>query len=129
MSRSDPNSDLGAQVCRNVIVAGRRTSIRMEQIYWQELQNVVEREDNPLNEIISMVDLRRGNTNLTAALRVFIICYMQESPTAQHEDADRAAADGTHSRRSGGPERVRKRADRIARALDVVGPPRKSAAG
>jgi predicted DNA-binding ribbon-helix-helix protein len=104
MSRSDPTSDLGAQVCRNVIVAGRRTSIRMEQIYWQELQNVVEREGNPLNEIISMVDMRRESTNLTAALRVFVICYMQEGPADGRKDS------------------------RIARALDVIGPPRKSAA-
>lgn len=123
MSRSDPNSDLGSQMCRNVIVAGRRTSIRMEQIYWQELQNAVEREGWPMNEIVSMVDLRRGSTNLTAALRVFIICYMQGGPSSRSEDAD-GSPDGGDG--SGNPGGRRPCPGRIARALDVVGPPRRS---
>lgn len=63
-------------LCRNVTVNGRRTSLRMEPQYWECLREVVRREGMTPSEICSVVDDRRnGVTNLTSALRVFVLSY------------------------------------------------------
>jgi predicted DNA-binding ribbon-helix-helix protein len=77
MVQSQSSNDLGAQVCRNITVAGRRTSIRMEMVFWSELQRIAEMEKRPLSDLVTMIDGRRGTSNLTAALRVFIVCYIR----------------------------------------------------
>ena len=68
-----------ALICRNVTVSGRRTSIRMEQVMWTSLTDICRREDHTINEIISLIDEKRAGTNLTAAIRVFIICYYRDA--------------------------------------------------
>jgi predicted DNA-binding ribbon-helix-helix protein len=68
-----------ALICRNVTVSGRRTSIRMEQVMWTSLTDICRREDRTINEIISAIDEKRAETNLTAAIRVFIICYYRDA--------------------------------------------------
>jgi predicted DNA-binding ribbon-helix-helix protein len=77
MVESQSSNDLGAQVCRNITVAGRRTSIRMEMVFWSELQRIAEMEKRPLNDLVTVIDGRKGTSNLTAALRVFIVCYIR----------------------------------------------------
>src|SRR3954452_13944230 len=68
-----------ALICRNVTVSGRRTSIRMEQVMWTSLTDICRREELTINEIISLIDEKRAETNLTAAIRVFFICYYRDA--------------------------------------------------
>ncbi len=72
-----PNSHT-SQVCRNVVVSGRRTSIRMEQVMWDCLSDICREEGRSLNEIVTIIDSRRGESNLTGAIRVFIISYYRD---------------------------------------------------
>lgn len=72
-----------ALICRNVTVSGRRTSIRMEQVMWTSLTDICRREERSINEIISMIDEKRADTNLTAAIRVFLICYFRDASAFQ----------------------------------------------
>ncbi|WP_348982895.1 ribbon-helix-helix domain-containing protein [Azospirillum sp. TSA6c] len=62
-------------LCRNVKVSGRRTSLRMEPYIWDSLKEICEREQMTLNEICTQIDERRGEANLTASIRVFIVSY------------------------------------------------------
>ena len=45
---------------------------------WQSLEEIRQREGLTLNQICTMIDRRRGDAGLTAALRVFIITYFRE---------------------------------------------------
>ena len=67
-----------APSCRNVSVAGRRTSVRMEMLMWRSLDDIREREGLTINQICTLVDNLRRNSGLTAALRVFIVAYYRE---------------------------------------------------
>ena len=71
---------VGDQVpsCRNVSVAGRRTSVRMELVMWRSLDDILEQEGLTTNQICTMVDSLRHDCGLTAALRVFIVAYYRE---------------------------------------------------
>lgn len=46
---------------------------------WTSLTDICRREDHTINEIISIIDEKRAETNLTAAIRVFIICYYRDA--------------------------------------------------
>lgn len=64
-------------VCRNVMVRGRRTSVRMEPLMWRCLDDVANRESLTVNQLCTLVDSRRGDAALTASLRVFLMGYLR----------------------------------------------------
>jgi predicted DNA-binding ribbon-helix-helix protein len=65
-------------ICRNVTVAGRRTSVRIEVEFWEGLTEICAREQIGLAEICTRVEAARRGTGLAGALRVFILCYFRE---------------------------------------------------
>lgn len=79
-------------VCRNVQLADRRTSVRMEPVMWNSLQDIGLREGLSVNEICSNIDQIRGPLGLTQAIRVFIVGYYRapgkpETRSARRQDA------------------------------------------
>lgn len=66
-------------LCKNVTVDGRRTSVRMEPVLWDCLMDICRREERPVNDVVTLIDARRGDSALTAALRVFILAYYREA--------------------------------------------------
>jgi predicted DNA-binding ribbon-helix-helix protein len=68
----------------------------MEQVMWTSLTDICRREDRTINEIISAIDEKRAETNLTAAIRVFIICYYRDATLnveTKHGFAEEASFD------------------------------------
>lgn len=108
----DPNApapEVMQSVCRNVTVSGRRTSVRMEPLLWDSLADIVRREQRTIHEIATLVDRRRGDSSLTAALRVFILSYFREA-------TERLTGLEEGQARFDGPMQV---SDVFARALDI----------
>src|ERR1700733_2829658 len=66
---------------RNVTVAGHRTSIRLEPLMWAALRQICEREQATINEIVTAIDRKRDESSLTAAIRVYLLCYFQAAAT------------------------------------------------
>jgi predicted DNA-binding ribbon-helix-helix protein len=60
---------------RNIVVAGRRTSMRLEPDMWRALADIAEREERSLHELCTMVHRLRRRSSLTSAVRVFILSY------------------------------------------------------
>lgn len=79
MAAKDVSKEGPALICRNVKVSGRRTSLRMEPYIWDSLKEICERERLTLNEICTRIDQRRGEANLTASIRVFIVSYYRNA--------------------------------------------------
>ncbi len=88
---SKPAQERGSSlVSKNVTVAGRRTSIRLEPEMWAALRDISRREGNSFHDICSAVHLRKSeNTSLTAAIRVFLLQYYRAAATEEgHAKAD-----------------------------------------
>lgn len=68
-------------VPRNVTVAGRRTSVRLEPDMWDALGEIARREDVSVHDICTIVAQRRTRSSLTAALRVFALGYFRAAAT------------------------------------------------
>ena len=50
----------GPQKCANVIVNGRRTTLRIEPYYWDSLRDIGRRESFSVNELCSLIDNNLG---------------------------------------------------------------------
>jgi predicted DNA-binding ribbon-helix-helix protein len=68
-------------VSRNVVVSGRRTSVRLEPPMWDALRAICRREGRTMHEMCTMIDQRRQESALTAAIRVFIMAYFRAAAT------------------------------------------------
>jgi predicted DNA-binding ribbon-helix-helix protein len=82
-------------VGRNIRVNGRRTSARLEPSMWTAFYDIARREGRHVDDIASEIALlKRPETSLTAALRVFIMAYYKEAATEQgHKDAGHGMRD------------------------------------
>jgi predicted DNA-binding ribbon-helix-helix protein len=70
-------------VSRNVSVAGRRTSIRLEPAMWEALHEIVEREGQSVSALVTRIDDERSSSSLTSAIRVHIVSYFRAAATEE----------------------------------------------
>src|SRR5216683_5698306 len=60
---------------RNVVVAGHRTSARLEPAMWEALRDIAGRQGRTVNELVTEIAQTRTIPNLTAAIRVYVVEY------------------------------------------------------
>lgn len=80
-SAAPPQRRGSTLISRNIVVSGRRTSVRLEPAMWDALRAICRREARTLHEICSMIDRNREESALTAAIRVFIMAYFRAAAT------------------------------------------------
>jgi predicted DNA-binding ribbon-helix-helix protein len=80
MGMNDPETGAvrASLVPRNVVVAGRRTSVRLEPVMWQALREIAARERCSVNDLVTGIDRRRADSGLTAAIRAYIVAYYRD---------------------------------------------------
>jgi len=64
---------------RNVVVAGHRTSVRLEPVMWEALREIARGRDMALNDLVTEIDRHRGAPSLTAAIRVYIVDFYRSA--------------------------------------------------
>ena len=64
-------------VCKNVIVNGRRTSMRLDRETWVSLADICEREGLTIHELCSKIDAAKGKSGLSSATRLFVLTYFR----------------------------------------------------
>lgn len=57
---------------RSVTIAGHRTSVSLEPLFWDKLKEQADTEGLSMNALITRIDSTR-ETNLSSALRVYIL--------------------------------------------------------
>ena len=62
-------------VIRNVVVAGRRTSVRLEPVMWEALRDIARRQERTVHDVVTQIDRERTASSLNAAIRVYIVNY------------------------------------------------------
>ena len=60
-------------VKRSLSIAGHRTSISLEDAFWRQLKTVAASRSQSLSAVIAEIDARRGEANLSSAIRVYIL--------------------------------------------------------
>lgn len=65
-------------VKRSVSIAGHRTSISLEEPFWESVRSIAEREKISLQSLIGRIDSERGEQNLSSAIRVFVLMDVRD---------------------------------------------------
>jgi predicted DNA-binding ribbon-helix-helix protein len=67
----------GATVCqiRNVRVGARRTTLRLENAFWDAFDALCAREETTVDRILSDLEGRRRDEALTSMVRSYLIAY------------------------------------------------------
>ena len=60
-------------VKRSVAIAGHRTSVSLEAPFWQALKEIACRRGASVQQLIADIDAKRGERNLSSAIRVFVL--------------------------------------------------------
>lgn len=63
---------------RSLSIAGHRTSISLEDDFWEALKEIAAGEDRSVSALIAEIDLGRGELNLSAALRLHALAHYRE---------------------------------------------------
>ncbi|MES2905874.1 MAG: ribbon-helix-helix domain-containing protein [Pseudomonadota bacterium] len=64
---------------RSVTIAGHRTSISLEEPFWDALREMAESRGQTLAGKIGMIDKKRGHANLSSAIRLHILDFYRKS--------------------------------------------------
>lgn len=64
-------------VKRSFSIRGHRTSISLEQPFWETLKDAAAREGISLAALIARIDEQRGDAGLSSAVRVWILDYVR----------------------------------------------------
>ncbi|MBP2232496.1 putative DNA-binding ribbon-helix-helix protein [Azospirillum agricola] len=75
-----------ALVMKNVMVNGRRTSMRLETIIWSALDKIAVKEGVTVSALISGLDAFPA-PNLASEVRIFVAHYFLEAATDDGHDA------------------------------------------
>jgi predicted DNA-binding ribbon-helix-helix protein len=73
-------------VKRSVSIAGHRTSISLEEPFWEVLREIAERETLSIQALIGRIDAERDEQNLSSAIRVFVLSDLRNR--LGHPDTD-----------------------------------------
>ena len=62
-----------AIVKRSLTIAGHRTSVSLEEAFWQRLKALAAARRRSLGAMIAEIDAARDGANLSSAIRVFLL--------------------------------------------------------
>ena len=60
---------------RSVVVAGHRTSVRLEPLMWDSLQEIAIEQGMNVNQLLTEIKRSAGRSGLTSAIRVYILDF------------------------------------------------------
>ncbi|MDH7799638.1 MULTISPECIES: ribbon-helix-helix domain-containing protein [unclassified Beijerinckia] len=61
----------------SLVIAGHRTSISLEAPFWEALKELARERNLSLAALVGEIDDKRGEANLSSALRVFVLRQTQ----------------------------------------------------
>jgi predicted DNA-binding ribbon-helix-helix protein len=64
-------------VKRSVVLAGHKTSVSLEDAFWEGLKEIAKTQRKTLSDLVGGIDTDREQGNLSSALRLFVLGHYQ----------------------------------------------------
>ena len=64
-------------VKRSIVVAGHKTSVSLEEAFWNGMKEISGLRDMTLSELVGEIDSNRQQGNLSSAIRLFVLDYFR----------------------------------------------------
>ena len=58
---------------RSIVIAGHKTSVSLEDAFWQGLKDIAAARDMTLSELVATIDTDRRHGNLSSGIRLFVL--------------------------------------------------------
>jgi predicted DNA-binding ribbon-helix-helix protein len=76
-------------VKRSIVVAGHKTSISLEDEFWNGLREIASARALALSSLVASIDRNRQHGNLSSCIRLFVLEYYQARSDASGLDGDK----------------------------------------
>jgi predicted DNA-binding ribbon-helix-helix protein len=88
-------------VKRSIVLAGHKTSVSLEDEFWNGLKEIAGRRLMTLSTLVDSIDAQRQHGNLSSALRLFVLeFYRSQIPATQDREGLRELMDRPEPRLS-----------------------------
>jgi len=81
-------------VKRSIVIAGHKTSVSLEDAFWQALKEIASNRQMNLSDVVASIDTGRHQGNLSSAIRLYVLDYFRTQTRAEviNEDTRKSAA-------------------------------------
>lgn len=64
-------------VKHSIVIDGQKTSVSLEDPFWNELKGIADAQGVKLSELVTAIDRTRTQSNLSSAIRQFVLEHFQ----------------------------------------------------
>jgi predicted DNA-binding ribbon-helix-helix protein len=68
-------------VKRSVVIAAHKTSVSLEDAFWNALKEIAIARGSTLSNLVTSIDVGRGQGNLSSCLRLFVLGFYRNRLT------------------------------------------------
>lgn len=69
----------GRPVKRSLTLRGHRTSVSLEEEFWQAFREIATEKSKPINALAAEIDVERGmETGLASAIRLYVLRHYRD---------------------------------------------------
>ena len=72
-------------VKRSIVVAGHKTSVSLEEAFWNGMKEISGLRNMTLSELVGEIDTSRQQGNLSSAIRLFVLDHFKSRATAPQD--------------------------------------------
>ena len=80
-------------VKRSIVIAGHKTSVSLEDAFWQALKQIANDREMTLSDLVGTIDTDRHQGNLSSAIRLFVLDHYR----AQTAEKSARTLSATHT--------------------------------
>ena len=73
---------------RSIVAAGHKTSVSLEDAFWQGLKEIARGRNITLSELVAAIDSNRRHGNLSSAIRLFVLDFYRNQLASQSRAVD-----------------------------------------
>jgi predicted DNA-binding ribbon-helix-helix protein len=66
-------------VKRSIVIAGHKTSVSLEDAFWEALKEIASRRKITLSDLVASIDSSRTQGNLSSAIRLFVLDHFRSA--------------------------------------------------
>jgi predicted DNA-binding ribbon-helix-helix protein len=78
-------------VKRSIVVAGHKTSVSLEDAFWEGLKDIAKARRVTLSDLVGGIDTDREHGNLSSALRLFVLRHYRAQAMSHLNDSSPSA--------------------------------------
>ena len=74
--QSEPERGRSSLAMHNVVVDGRRTTVRLEPAIWDVLRDIADQQEVTVHNLVSAINKQHIASSLSSAIRAYVVVYL-----------------------------------------------------